>query len=713
MGEVLSQAGRWRARELAVESAVPLWAAGAAIAALYQISAEASSAAPLSLLELTVLLCATAALVAWAAARQLWLSGDRRARRALVVGIGAALAAVQSTGSAAGSAFEEQCAKELAGQVLQLTPRGWLNTMVCQSGGVAGNPALQGVLYRARWDGEVPVVLWPLLVLVSGTVGVGLRGRRLRPTSVPVRLAALLERRPAVGLAGALGDPLPKDGRVVACANRTWWGASCGQIYSADRVWSPGEWCRRCRLPFHADRNTVQLDVLLPVSADLPTLNAMERVDTQSWAPGTPLRALGSSVSGAPRWVRVGGMNIPSILPVSMVISLAHDLLPLWAAGATPEAASAIALAQARASRLVAWLWAGEVLGRLHLATPSRSLMIVSGGARLRDLISGGTGRLALQLDIGVLPIEVRAGYLHRPRPESRAELGEPWASLGYVANNLKYTTWIATRPDQETTPSGLWVPRIEGDALIRWLSRERPTRVNELPEGATRAVAYVPWKNPLKVKPVVGLLDVDAAALGAISELAPYQIKTLAGPSDNGIAEVDLVLVRASPDDPPSVARLAQLRARPEQPALVALTTADGWPPEEATRQGLKGWARLPLEHGDAEELAFLALDAARARLARPPLPGSIEENAPLDFVLAPLVGQLRTAGGPAEPTLAVQPGQNSGEPEDQEPVRGDDLPLGAALDEWDWFDLPMIGRLRREVIVMRKAPSATGGDR
>jgi hypothetical protein len=98
-------------------------------------------------------------------------------------------------------------------------------------------------------------------------------------------------------------------------------------------------------------------------------------------------------------------------------------------------------------------------------ARPSDRVVLAMGSGRLRDLVSGAGEELVLQLDIGLLPLELRMGYYRRFVDSRR---GDAW-------QNSKTDYWIPTAPMQaEALAEGAWVPRIEGRALRSWLALER-----------------------------------------------------------------------------------------------------------------------------------------------------------------------------------------------------------------------------------------------
>lgn len=704
MKEPVASVARLLAQEALIERGVPVVLAGLVTYAAAGLLGSLSPAAPLSPLELSVALGAPGALAAWATARQRHLSGARDPRRIALAGVGAAFAVALSLAQLAPSSAESAC-EELGGAVEVVPVLGAQDRLLCRLSAVEGSATLVGVTLRGRWAGELPLPYWALLTLCGGVTALGARDRRILRTTLPIAQAELLRLLPAVGLGGALGEPVGAGG-VQACGNRTWWGTRCGQLYSAERRFAPGEWCVRCRLPF-TPSPTLRLDVVAPASDDVVLLNGLERVDSTAWTPGTPMRPPDASVSGAARWVQLGSVELPSVLPFSVALAILHQRLPSFM-GQSPERDEVIRRAMERASRVSAWLWTGEVADRLHLATPTRSVSLVTGAVSLGELASAHQDRLTVQLELGVLPLEIRAGYVHHLLPETRRRLAQerglsdPEAVPGSVRGNLRYVIWVPTTPEE--TPAqgpGVWIPRVEGAALRRWLEdlRLRPPGDDDKPAGATEPAPYLPFTRPDELPARLVVAEpadaelVSALVAAAASASGPLTVRQ--GEPDGG---TDLLVQRVRGED--ELQTLLRRRHAAGPPALAAL--CEGAALAQAARDGGAALAlRWPIEPDDPEALVTLARDAAVARSLDPNAYAAAGAPAPhqdarlLDFHRRPLRGE------------------RARRPEDEgpyawEPVDADEAGPWSALGEWDWFELHQLTQLRRGVLVAVAAEEA-----
>jgi hypothetical protein len=378
--------------------------------------------------------------------------------------------------------------------------------------------------------------------------------------------------------------------------------------------------------------------------------------------------------------------------------------------------------AVARGSRLAAWFWAGDVDDRLHLPTPSRSVVLAAGARRLRDFIPGLGQRLTLQLDTGVCPIELRSGFVHRVRGHEAGKV---------LHRNFRVFTWIPTAPS-DVLQNGLWVPRLEGAALRQWLSTQRNR--SDLPQGATLPSAYVPFQgeSPTPRVLLVSLNDTAApahalASLLADWEQAPIEAVSVVGASPDASAAAalmahrergaDLVIVDASSSDASLVRTLlACLRLTLRAPRLVVLgataldVAQDG--PERIT-------LRLPLEPEDADFLLRLAHDAARqlshvsSSLSVLPDAGLLGlHNGAFDYRRYPLRSEVERRGRVQVERLATTDVTRNDDPllnETDSSEGGESaLYVGRSVREWDWFELGQLAQLRREVLVMRPVREA-----
>ena len=108
-----------------------------------------------------------------------------------------------------------------------------------------------------------------------------MRDVRVRPTKIVKKLYKLLEFAPASGLDGVLGVKA-KDGSS-SLLNSTFWGEICGQLYSADKQFEPGEWCGRCNQTYTKADFNLTFNVVTLFSDNIDLLNMLEKKDTLSW----------------------------------------------------------------------------------------------------------------------------------------------------------------------------------------------------------------------------------------------------------------------------------------------------------------------------------------------------------------------------------------------------------------------------------------------
>lgn len=331
---------------------------------------------------------------------------------------------------------------------------------VCRVGGVTDNSYLPGVLFRPNWDGRYNPFMLAFLGLVSLVSSLGLRDRRLKRSKMGQKLFNLLRFTSALGNDSAMGKPKPKGDNIVACTNATFWGEVCGQIYSREKAWAPGQWCSRCRQTFNPCDRYVTLKVVSLFTGDVDVLNGIERLDTVGWTRGEPI-VPDARISGEERWVQLGMVKVPDIISVAQLLAIVHEQIPVWSGSSGPRVQQAASLAQRRASRVAGWFWFGTLAHRLTYARPNNRAVLGVGATRLRDILGDGGEELWLQLDIGLFPMEVRTGFLKTFVEEDRKPR----------ADNNKVDLWIPTSAPGDQ--SGLWVPRIEGDALRTWLSTD------------------------------------------------------------------------------------------------------------------------------------------------------------------------------------------------------------------------------------------------
>ena len=483
----LQSLGIWRGMEGALEAGIPLICAGTSWWAASKAFGHLSPVRPYTELELCVMLGACVAITAWAVSRQMFMLRKRNPWMILLVAL------VFSGGGLAGlptlveGSIEEACG-EFEAELVATTPLldGEEPELVCALPGVPGNPYLPGVLLRPAWDGSLHPLTWGFLGLCSLLGALGLRDKRLRPTRLGLKLYQELRLAPAQGLKSAAGEPSATFQSIQACGNATLWGETCGQMYSADKVFEPGERCVRCHQSYRRATGEITLDIATLLSGDVDVLNGIERVDTNSWTPGDGMPPDGR-ISGLERWGLIGRVTVPNVLTIAQVLAVVHGELGTMESDAkTKELENAIKLATERASKVACWLWKGRVNHKLTFANPSRDTILAIGPMRLKDLLPHTAETLTLQLDIGLLPLNMRVGFRMSFVEEGRASVSE----------NSAFNIWVPTSPPKpEKGREGLWVPRIEGDALRAWLSTERLRPEDE--RGSTIPLPYLPDAEP------------------------------------------------------------------------------------------------------------------------------------------------------------------------------------------------------------------------
>jgi hypothetical protein len=468
-----------------------------------------------------------AAVTAWALSRQLYLA---RRRWPTTIAISCAVASLLLTwgmSSRVQGAFERQCTEQFAGTLVALTSMETNELfatgaardpkkdpeakVVCNIGGVVDNPYLIGTVYRPSWDGKLrwPVLVW--LAFVASISSLGLRTVRVRASQLSFKVNQLLRFAPAAGGKSALGKEKVKLASVVACNNATLWGETCGQIYSTDKQWYPGEWCVRCQQAFTPARRRFSFKVVSLFTADVDVLNGIERIDTVGWPRGETI-APDARLSGQERWVVLGTVDFPDVITVAQALALIHEMLPKWSDAKDVRVKVAGSVAIERASKIAAWVWRGALSHRLTYARPTTDVRLAIGPMRLRDLVEDASEELWLQLDVGLLPLELRTGFKKTFVEEGRAP----------ELQNSKVDLWLpVSNPHAGKGVAALWVPRVEGEALRNWLSMDRlrdpnlkgvsiplpylrydPQNMGKPPEGHDRA-------------PAPGSLDYARYALG------------------------------------------------------------------------------------------------------------------------------------------------------------------------------------------------------
>ena len=505
----LRSMGTWRGLELAYEGAVPYMIAGIAFWQVRKLMISPAVGKPLTTLELTVMLGGVGALIAWAFSRQLWHFGRRTPISITVVGTLLGLGAVFGMSASVMSGFESACGK-LNGEMIEVISFIAAEGMsgACQVGGIPGNPYAPGTIIRPMWSGDVPPGMWPFLAFVCIATAVGIRDRRIKPSRMVLRLYDLLSLAPAAGEGGVIGDA-PKEGRVQACTNATFWGEICGQLYSAEREFLPGEWCGRCNQTYNRAERELTFRIVTLFTDNIDVLNGLERTDTVSWDWGRPMDA-DARVSGVERWVLLGSVTVPDVISVAQLLSIIHGRLGDWS-GKEERTQIAVKIAQERASKLYGWIWFGRQTRRLTYARPTSKCTMAIGTTRLRDIITDSGEELYFQLDVGLLPLELRVAFV-----KSFIRREEDESSRQAIVQNSKLDLWVPVAPKLPKKAAGLWVPRVEGDGLRTWLSTDRLREADQMDNVA------VPLPYKLYEKPEGTELDQPIFDDGAAGEIVP-----------------------------------------------------------------------------------------------------------------------------------------------------------------------------------------------
>lgn len=482
-GNALKQVAKWNAAEMAWEGGLPLLAAGTSWYLAHGLWAAPTPARPWSPLEWLVVAGACAGISGWAISRQLSIFGRRRLRTLLLWSMLSVGGGTLGLPMLVRNSFAEGCAAPLLGTLVEAQPlHGGEPGSVCSVGAVVGNPFLPGTLVRPSWDAEMHPLEWVWLVLCAGLGALGLRDVRLFRTSIPQQAWEFLRIAPSAGPASAIGG-LPKDGKVVACGNATLWGEPCGQLYSAEHAFEPGEWCARCQQVFHRAERELTFHVVTLFSADIDVLNGLERLDTTSWPRGGTMPP-DARISGQERWVAVGNVTLPDVITVAQALALVHHQLPRFSTNGDQRVKSAVELAKKRASQVCAWIWFGRHAQRLTYARPTPHALFAFGAMRLRDLVHDVGDELTLQLDVGLLPVEVRSAFKRTFLAGRRSA----------EFQNSKVDIWVPVGP-QGTEGGTAWVDRIGGDGLRSWLATER-ARDDEA-QGVSTPLPYLPAAPP------------------------------------------------------------------------------------------------------------------------------------------------------------------------------------------------------------------------
>lgn len=473
--EPLAKMGRWRGVEGAIEITVPLTLMGVVWYIMYGLFSAPTAGRSLTTLEVWAIIGVAVAMTSWAISRQFYL-GRKRRPRTLLIGAGfTSLLLAWIVASQVQSAFQATCETDFLGEVITLTSiehdssaavgeGDGEGAIVCRVGGVADNPYLIGSVMRPSWDGRLTPPMIAFMLIVSVLTVLGFRSTRVRPTQLSFKLNNLLRFAPSAGSESAMGEVNVKAGKIVACSNATLWGETCGQIYSSEKNWYDGEWCQRCQQAFVPSQRRFTFRVVSLLTGEVDVLNGLERIDTVSWPRGEPMIPDGRP-SGEERWVTLGTIELPEVITVAQALAIVHELLPGWADSDKPRIKVAGKNAVTRASRVAAWIWRGQLAHRLTYARPTSDAILALGPQRLRDLVEDSSEELWLQLDVGLVPMEVRTGFRKTFLEEGRAP----------ELQNSKFDLWIpVAAPLSKSAAGGVWVPRIEGTALRAWLSLDQ-----------------------------------------------------------------------------------------------------------------------------------------------------------------------------------------------------------------------------------------------
>lgn len=502
--DVLGSIGKWSAMESAVESAVPLGVMGGLWWYLSDILAQPTAGRPLTWLEIHVVLGGAVAITGWAISRQLVLLGRRTLWTVIGSAIFFSLGILWITRGSIRNGFDAACADVIAGEIVEIAQPDHVHPAriehLCKIGGVPGNPYLPGTLVRAGWDGRLDWQAWCMFAGIAALGALSYRDRRMVPTGIPAKLHEMLRLAPAAGGDGVAGGT--KDGKVVACANPTLWGELCGQLYPAASPPPSGAWCVRCQQPFIAVERALTFNVVTLFTDEIDILNGLERLDTLAWKRGQTVAA-DARLSGQERWVVLGKFSAPDSVTVAQFLALLHEQLDaIAAAGAEgpPERVQrALELAKARASRICAWIWFGQLREQLTYAQPTSNVRFAVGPNRLRDLVGDSVDELTLQLDIGLLPLEVRTAF--RIQMMGTGDIEE---------QNNRVHVWVPVSPPAAMEMNGVWVDRVEGEALRSWLST---SRMRAAGRAGAQPLPYLPSppdpEDPTQPPPaVVGVPD-------------------------------------------------------------------------------------------------------------------------------------------------------------------------------------------------------------
>lgn len=465
--------------ETTLETSVPGFASVIGWLIVMRELSYPQSGKPLTDLEVVLALGLAVALSGWAVGRVGFILGMRYPLKMVLLSMTLHVGLLGVLGDASSELFRIVC-RENDGRLasvrpLEPIPRSWTirdsNHLikVCRQNTQEPGPFTPGVLLRPAWQGNAQLLPWglPLLLLLAMFSTLGLRDRKLMRSGMPRVIWEFLRLAAAGGSATAWRNPdspAPLGGPWLACNNATLWGEPCGQLYVASHSFARGEPCVRCGLLFRP-APTLTLAVIALRYGDIDFLNGLESREARIWRQTEPQPA--QPLTSEPRWVTLLEVQLPDVVSVSQAIAM--TLETLRSRQVTGQgAARALELVFRQASRVTAWAWFSSNAPDLSSGIPVRDLELLIGAQRLRDVYGHRSGWKGFQLDIGLLPVDLRLG-LWKP-PEALA--GEQLRSDAGVRYNNRQVFWLpVSRAAVSEEGQTLWVPRVEGEGLRTWLT--------------------------------------------------------------------------------------------------------------------------------------------------------------------------------------------------------------------------------------------------
>lgn len=453
----LERVGRQSALEAYLEGQVPVILAGAWWYWLSVLLSTPTASRSYSSLELTLLLSAGAGLAAWAASRVMYLFGGRRPAVFALAGVVVAVTAVWVLDRRTDDLYTEYCETTVRGALLPPSPLSvgpGVFVSTCVADASPDSPYLPGAILRRPWAGSSDLGLVTLLsiLLLGATGGLAFRDRRIRRTRLGVLMIEAFAFGRGAGLAAVRGEE--GDGKqIIMCDNPTLWGELCGQLYWDDAI-DADKPCVRCGFNFHPGENVLVRTIGL-TSDRVDQLNILESNYSphEPWRQGSPARNpehISLSARGVPRWENMGEFKLPRMITMAQALEILADRV---------SGGSAAGLTKARASRISAWVWflpgGGRWLPNLAVQ-PGARYTLAAATERLGDVLDRHPGTPFLQLDIGLIPVQLRFGNRRR----------------GAENLNQNLIVWVPMRSPHERGERAVsWVPRVETAALRTWLS--------------------------------------------------------------------------------------------------------------------------------------------------------------------------------------------------------------------------------------------------